>query len=84
MIPTRVYPDGAIEVRASGNGNPPDSDPALQHTNCSTLWARRDDGPWLLIPGERSRYAALARLANVTSAAEAIAVLCPQLGLDPA
>jgi hypothetical protein len=76
----REYPDGKIEVRASGSKLPPDV-PTSSHAANTTVWARRDDGPWLLVEGERSVYAALTRIDKAEDACEAIARLCPQLGL---
>lgn len=77
MLRERTYNDGqVIELRRSGNGNPPDSDPSLQHTNCPTNWFRVNGGPWVHIHS-RSLASASVYLEASETAEEFLATLQP-------
>ena len=73
------FPDGSrIDIRASGNGNPPDQQFG-QHTNRSTLWARKPDGYWRRV--ERlSRWRAATEAHEFDNADDAMEWICGKEG----
>lgn len=64
-----------VEIQGSGNGSPPDAPRGGQHTNCGTMWYRKQGGTWLM-SNARSQMQTKSVLESNTYT-DAVAILTP-------